>query len=836
MRICARILLAFCLSVLSFMPRISAGQNSVESPVMIDAVKPSEAPAPADFHGGTSVNPQGQSIGMNARYLTLDGKPWLPVMGEFHYTRVPESQWEDEILKMKAAGVQIIATYVIWIHQEEVEGQFDWQGRRDLRHFVELCAKHGMYVYPRIGPWAHGEARNGGFPDWLLQKTKNTRQNDPVYLSYVKTWYDQIGRQLQGLLWKDGGPVIGIQLENEYSARGPGKGEEYILQLKKMAIEAGLDVPVYSVTGWDNAVVPKGAVVAVFGGYPDAPWDSSLQQLPPEEVYTFRFGSRVSGNMGMIGAAGHPQEKSDYGFPFMTAEMGGGVEDTYHRRPVIQPDDVAAMMPVMLGSGVNLYGTYMFQGGENPTGKLTTLQESQATGYPTDVPVKSYDFQAPLSEFGEEREVLRKLKVFDYFLNDFGEQLAPMVPFAPAQLPANPQDLSVPRISIRTDGKSGFLFFNNYVRYDAMPDRPHFQVDIKLPDHQLLFPEDPVNLPSGVYGIWPFGFTLGNLHLRYATAELFTRTQSSTGDTYYFVETKGVRPQFAFDNAGSLQIQTSGRSENRNGALFVSDLQPSLNPAIAASDTAAHTTRIVLLSQQQAETAWKLTGSEHLLLTADQFFTDGNMVTLDRDGNSEFAFTVVPPVAAPTSQTPAEARIESGQSNSFVSNFHARLPEIATPITVQLTQQAGVVPPTQLGPAISWRPQGVAIAPDDKEFSLAAKWKISIPETDWAGVHNLFLQIPYDGDVARLISGGELLDDNFYNGEPWSVGLDRFRSQIERSGLELDILPRRADAPIFIEQRYRDPEKEGQIDRLGAVTLVPQYRLQLVLGQLEKSQ
>jgi beta-galactosidase len=836
MRTTARILIAFCLFAVSFMPRFSAAQDSGSSPITIDAAKPLEPPAPADFQGGTPVNPHAQSIGMNARYLTLDGKPWLPVMGEFHYTRVPESQWEDEILKMKAAGIQIIATYVIWIHQEEVEGQFDWEGRRDLRHFVELCAKHGMYVYPRIGPWAHGEARNGGFPDWLLQKTKNTRQNDPVYLSYVKTWYDQIGRQLQGLLWKDGGPVIGIQLENEYSARGPDKGDAYILQLKKMAIDAGLDVPIYSVTGWDNAVVPRGAVVAVFGGYPDAPWDSSLEQLPPQEVYTFRFGSRVSGNMGMIGAVGHPQEIHDYEFPFITAEMGGGVEDTYHRRPVILPDDVAAMMPVMLGSGVNLYGTYMFQGGENPAGRLTTLQESQATNYPTDVPVKSYDFQAPLSEFGEEREVLRKLKVFDYFLNDFGDQLAPMMPFAPAELPANPQDLSVPRISVRTDGKSGFLFFNNYVRYDAMPARPHFQLRIKLPDRELLFPETPVNLPLGVYGIWPFGLTLGNLHLRYATAELFTRTQSSTGDTYYFVETAGVHPQFVFDNAGSLHVQTSGRSETHNGALFVSDLQPSLEPAIAASDTAAHTTRIVLLSQQQAETAWKLTGSEHLLLTADQFFADGNNVTLDRDGNSEFAFSVVPPAAPPTSQTPARTKIESVQNNSFASSFHAKLPAIATPITVKPTQQPGAVPPIRLGPAVSWRPQGVAIAPDDQEFSLAAKWRISIPEADWAGVHNLFLQIHYDGDVARLISGGDLLDDNFYNGEPWSVGLDRFRSQIEKSGLELDILPRRADAPIFLERRYRDPEKEGQIDRLGAVTLVPQYRLQLVFGQPEKPQ
>ena len=111
--------------------------------------------------------------------------------------------------------------------------------------------------------------------------------------------------------------------------------------------------------------------------------------------------------------------------PYFTAEIGGGIEDTYHRRPVIQPDDIAAMFPVMLGSGVNLYGTYMFQGGENPDGKLSTLQESQATGYPNDLPIKSYDFQAPLGEFGQERASFRKMKVFQYFLNDFGADWRP---------------------------------------------------------------------------------------------------------------------------------------------------------------------------------------------------------------------------------------------------------------------------------------------------------------------------------------------------------------------------------------------------------------------------
>jgi beta-galactosidase len=240
------------------------------TPILIDASQAYSEPGAGSYDPGSAKSPAGSVLGVNSRYLTLDGKPWLPVMGEFHFSRVPESQWEEDILKMKAAGVNIVATYVIWIHHEEIEGQFDWKGQRDLRAFAQLCAKHGMYLLPRIGPWAHGEVRNGGFPDWLLKKGP-ARVNDPGYLSDVRAWYGQIGRQLNGLLWKDGGPVLGIQLENEYSQRGPGAGEEHILELKKIAIESGLDVPLYLVTGWDNAAVPAGAVIPVFGGYPDAP-------------------------------------------------------------------------------------------------------------------------------------------------------------------------------------------------------------------------------------------------------------------------------------------------------------------------------------------------------------------------------------------------------------------------------------------------------------------------------------------------------------------------------------------------------------------------------------
>jgi len=149
------------------------GQSSPA--LVIDASRPYREPGPARYDEGSARTPTGEEIGVNSRYLTLDGKPWLPVMGEFHFTRYPANRWEEEILKMKAAGVNIIATYVIWIHHEEIEGQFDWSGQRDLRAFAQLCAKHHMLVVARIGPWAHGEVRSGGFPDWVV-KRGNTRR------------------------------------------------------------------------------------------------------------------------------------------------------------------------------------------------------------------------------------------------------------------------------------------------------------------------------------------------------------------------------------------------------------------------------------------------------------------------------------------------------------------------------------------------------------------------------------------------------------------------------------------------------------------------------------
>jgi len=134
----------------------------------------------------------------NSFYLIKDGEPWFPIMGEMHYSRYPAEYWRESLLKMKAGGVDVVSAYVIWIHHEEAEREYDFKGNKDLRRFIMECADCGLNMVLRIGPWVHAEVRNGGFPDWLLKKGIRVRTNDPAYLEEVKRYYNVIFSQARG--------------------------------------------------------------------------------------------------------------------------------------------------------------------------------------------------------------------------------------------------------------------------------------------------------------------------------------------------------------------------------------------------------------------------------------------------------------------------------------------------------------------------------------------------------------------------------------------------------------------------------------------------------------
>ena len=503
--------------------------------------------------GGT--NPAGQRIDVTNLYFERGGKPWIAIMGEYHFSRADRADWRRELCKMKAGGITTVATYLFWIYHEETEGEFDFSGDRDIRGFIETCQEVGLDVVIRVGPWAHGECRNGGFPDWLLQKPFALRDNNAGYMAQARIWYEKIYEQVKGLFYKDGGNIVAMQLENELVDRA-----DHLKALKEMAVEIGFEVPIYTVTGWNSAAgaeIPVDEVVPVFGGYVELPWDTSLNKLAPSTHYFF---NRMR-NDSAIGTDLIAQTKSDgwqlpyEKYPFATCELGGGVQITHHRRGIIHGMDIYALSLVKLGSGNNLVGYYMYHGGTHKIGKLTTLNESKATGYPNDYPILSYDFQAPISEYGEIREQYRLLNILHLFVNDFDDLLAPMEAVdAEGFVPR--EDVSTLRYAMRTNGKSGFVFVNHYQRLDKLEDVQDVEIDTGI----VKFPK--INVCGEICFFMPYNMQLGERVLEYATAQPLCRM----GNTYFFMEIPGITPEYRFADGSreeDIQIVTLSMNQAR---------------------------------------------------------------------------------------------------------------------------------------------------------------------------------------------------------------------------------------------------------------------------------
>lgn len=490
-------------------------------------------------------NPDGTRIDVTSLYFTRGGEPWIGVMGEYHFVRDSRDNWYRELCKMKAGGITVVATYLFWIYHEETEGEFDFSGDRDVRKFIMDAERAGLDVVIRIGPWAHGECRNGGLPDWLLEKPYELRDNNLEYMEKARIWYEKIYSQVKGLFYEEGGNIIGIQFENELVDNA-----EHLLELKKLALDIGFKAPIYTVTGWNSAYgakIPVDEVVPVFGAYPEAPWTGHTKKLPLSLHYAFnKVRNDAAIGEDLIAEVDEdgwrlPYEK----YPFATCELGGGMQVTHHRRPLVSGMDVYALSLVKLGSGNNLVGYYMYKGGTNKIGKLSTLNESKATGYPNDYSILSYDFQAPISEYGEIREQYRLTNILHMFVNDFGTVLAPME-CVEAEIPVTVNDLSSLRYAMRTDGKSGFVFVNHYQRLAETEDIHGAVIDTGM----VQFPA--IDVCGDVSFVLPFNMNLSGNILEYATAQPLCKV----GDVYFFAAIDGIKPEYKFADGSVLNSET----------------------------------------------------------------------------------------------------------------------------------------------------------------------------------------------------------------------------------------------------------------------------------------
>ena len=636
----------------------------------------------------------------NSEYLTCNARPILPIMGEFHFSRYPEGEWKTAIKNMQQGGVDIVATYVFWIHHEEAEGEWDFSGRRNLKAFLSCCQEAGMKVWLRIGPWAHGECRNGGFPDWLVEKEKrgklSLRTDDPQYLKYVDLFFTKIAEQADGYMHKDDGPVIGIQIENEYGhAGGPSDREEgmaHMRTLRAMAEKKGLTAPYFSATGWGGAYVPEN-FLPVLGGYVDAPWANHTHELAASENFLFQpfhDDANIASDFAE-GQSGFTFDTSK--FPYLTAELGGGLQVTARRRTYPYPEDIEAQTICMLGAGANLIGYYMYHGGVNPDGQYTTLQESKATGYANDLPVKSYDFQTCLRENGLPSESYYRLRKHHIFIKNTEELLAPAKVYLPDNIPEpmGAEDMETLRAAFRYNKTAdcGFLFINNHQRKRKMTEKqitPEAPLKFAVPSgegekKQIIF--DRLCVRTDAILVLPY-----NLPVVIQGEELrLCRTNASFlgcfGEIYYFYT-----------------------EEDPENVYF------------EWSDGKDHAGAVKILTTHDAE---------HFLYTGDE---DGGKVSLLPD----LKFTEAGEVQMK----------DTGQAAESIQNVYGR----TEPEVYELTLKYGKRPADTL-------------------------------------TEDVWLELDFGGDCARLYQDGKLLDDWFSNGELWRVALKRYGYPTKLT-LELD--------------------------------------------------
>ena len=338
----------------------------------------------------------------------LNGKPFVVKAAEVHYPRIPRPYWEHRIKMCKALGMNTLCLYVFWNIHEQQEGVFDFTGQNDVAEFCRLAQKNGMYVIVRPGPYVCAEWEMGGLPWWLLKKKDiRLRERDPYFMERVRIFEKEVGKQLASLTIENGGPIIMVQVENEYGSYGVDK--PYVSEIRDIVKASGFDKVTLFQCDWSSNFTNNG-----------------LDDL----VWTMNFGTGAN-----IDEQFRRLKELRPNSPLMCSEFWSGWFDKWGaRHETRKADDMVAGIDEMLSKGIS-FSLYMTHGGTS----FGHWAGANSPGFAPDV--TSYDYDAPINEWGlptEKYWTLRRTmeKYYD------GKKL-PAVPKAPASL------ISVPKFELK---------------------------------------------------------------------------------------------------------------------------------------------------------------------------------------------------------------------------------------------------------------------------------------------------------------------------------------------------------------------------------------------------
>ena len=377
----------------------------------------------------------------------LNGQPFVVKAAEVHYPRIPRPYWEHRIKMCKALGMNTLCLYVFWNIHEQQEGVFDFTGNNDVAAFCRLAQKNGMYVIVRPGPYVCAEWEMGGLPWWLLKKKDiRLRERDPYFMERVKIFEQKVGEQLKPLTIQNGGPIIMIQVENEYGSYGEDK--PYVSEIRDMLREIYRPTPqpLPIGRGVDSSSEEKvttplphregpGEGLLLF----QCDWSSNFEKNGLDDLtWTMNFGTGANIDQ-QFRRLGELRPNA----PKMCSEFWSGWFDKWGARHETRPaKDMVDGMDEMLSKGIS-FSLYMTHGGTS----FGHWAGANSPGFAPDV--TSYDYDAPISEYGhatpkfwELRKMMEKYDERGFPLNGKKASL-PSVPKAPMPI------ITVPKFELK---------------------------------------------------------------------------------------------------------------------------------------------------------------------------------------------------------------------------------------------------------------------------------------------------------------------------------------------------------------------------------------------------
>jgi len=334
----------------------------------------------------------------------LNGQPFVVKAAEVHYPRIPRPYWEHRIKMCKALGMNAVCIYIFWNIHEQREGQFDFTGNNDVAEFCRLAQKNGLYVIVRPGPYVCAEWEMGGLPWWLLKKKDiKLRERDPYFLERVRIFEEKVGEQLKPLTIQNGGPIIMIQVENEYGSYGEDK--PYVSEIR------------------DCLRGIYGKELSLF----QCDWSSNFEKNGLDDLtWTMNFGTgaNIDDQFRRLGEL-RPNA------PKMCSEFWSGWFDKWGARHETRPaKDMVEGMDEMLSKGIS-FSLYMTHGGTS----FGHWAGANSPGFAPDV--TSYDYDAPINEYGLATPKFWELRKMMEKYND-GKKM-PAVPKAPMPIVTVPK-------------------------------------------------------------------------------------------------------------------------------------------------------------------------------------------------------------------------------------------------------------------------------------------------------------------------------------------------------------------------------------------------------------